>query len=136
MDIPNLSEYSSSLKKKILELRELIEANIVESAEHQQLSHYNSVAGEKLKVGQEILLNNVTKGKLDPRWTGQGSSTVLLRISTMVRAVHINHVRPFLTEVTDQTESTNWTPPIPSQSDGSDKVHELDPPYSITKRVQ
>lgn len=68
--IPDLSEYSSSLKKKILELRELIEANIVESAEHQQLSRHNSVAGKKLKVGQEILLNNVTKGKLDPRWTG------------------------------------------------------------------
>ena len=33
--IPNPSEYSSSLKKKILELRELVEANIVKSAEHQ-----------------------------------------------------------------------------------------------------
>ena len=42
----------------------------MESAEHQQLSRHNSVAGKKLKVGQEILLNNVTKGKLDPQWTG------------------------------------------------------------------
>ena len=37
MVIPDPSEYSSSLKK-ILELRELVEANIVKSAEHQQLS--------------------------------------------------------------------------------------------------
>ena len=88
----------------------------MESAEHQQLSHRNSVAGKKLKVGQEILLNNVTKGKLDPQWTGpyvvtelKGSLTVLLRISTMVRAVHINRVHP-------------------DRSEGSDRVHELDSP--------
>ena len=37
---------------------------------------------------------------------------MLLRIGTTVRAVHINRVRPLLTEVKDQTESTNWTPPL------------------------
>ena len=42
----------------------------------------------------------------------KGPSTVLLRIGTSVRTVHINRVRPpLLTEVKDQTESTNWTPP-------------------------
>ena len=35
----------------------------------------------------------------------KGLLTVLLGISTMVRAVHVNRVRPFLTEVKDQTES-------------------------------
>ena len=103
----------------------------MEFAEHQQLSRHNSMAGEKLRVEQKALLNSVTKGKLDPRWTGpyvvteiKGPSTVLLRISsTMVRAVHINCVRPFLTEVKDQTESLNWTPtPIPSQR-GSNEAH-------------
>ena len=114
--IPDLSEYSSSLKKKILELRELIEANIVESAEHQQLSRHNSVAGKKLKVGQEILLNNVTRGKAGPSMDStlcghrlKGLLTVLLRISTMVRAVHINRVHP-------------------DRSEGSDRIHELDSP--------
>ena len=88
----------------------------MESAEHQQLSHRNSVAGKKLKVGQEILLNNVTKGKAGPSMDRtlcghrlKGLLTVLLRISTMVRAVHINRVHP-------------------DRSEGSDRVHELDSP--------
>ena len=124
--IPDPSEYSSNLKNKILELRDLVEANIVEAAEHQQLSRHSSVAGVELRIGQEVLLNNTTKKKLDPRWTGpyvvtelKGPSTVLLRIGTTVRAVHINHVRPLLTtEQRDQTESTNWTPPLFHHEEG------------------
>ena len=55
-------DYSSLLQGKLLELRELIDANTVEMA-NRQLQSYQSK--EPIK-----LLDNPTKGKLDPRWTG------------------------------------------------------------------
>jgi len=54
--------YSSCLQGKLLELRELVEANTVEAAARQQLNH-RSKGQVKLKVGQEVLLDNP---KLDP----------------------------------------------------------------------
>lgn len=45
MEIPDPSEYSSSLRNKILELRELVHDNIVELAEHHQHSHHSRAAG-------------------------------------------------------------------------------------------
>ena len=63
------ADYSHCLQGKLLELRELVEANIVESADTQQ-QNYHSGEPQKLRVGQEVLLDNPTKGKLDPRWTG------------------------------------------------------------------
>ena len=59
-----------SLKKKILELRKLVDANIVESAEHHQLSCHRRGAGVNLRLGQEGLLNIATKNKRDYRWAG------------------------------------------------------------------
>lgn len=65
----------------MLELRELVDANIVEAAKHQQ-HHHSNEAGAKLRIRQEVLLNNPSKGKLDPRWTGLWVMTGLKGPST------------------------------------------------------
>ena len=50
-------EYSSQLRSKLLEIRELVDANMVK---------YKSSSCPQLKEGQKVLLSNATKGKLDP----------------------------------------------------------------------
>jgi len=62
-------EYSSQLRNKLLEIRELVDANIVRSAGQQQ-QYYKSSRPPQLREGQKILLSNTMRGKLDPRWTG------------------------------------------------------------------
>ena len=74
LHIPNLrttaildpNEYSYYLQRK---LWELVDANIIQSAGRQQHFH-TSAKPSHLRQGQRVLLNNPTKGKLDPRWTG------------------------------------------------------------------
>lgn len=59
-------------------------------------------------------------GKLDPRWSGpwtvkqmKGPSSVVLTKENSKRTVHINRVRPLLTEDTDNCEiKADWTPPL------------------------
>ena len=99
-----------------------MDANIVESAERQQQFYEGCESRARLEVGQQVLLENPSKGKLDPRWTGpwivialRGPSTVLLKMGITERAVHINHVCPLLTdEFKNQTEpvAADWTPPL------------------------
>ena len=104
-----------------------MDANTVESAEHQRQYYRSSEAGAKLKTGQQVLLHNPVRGKLDPRWTGpwviiglRGLSTVLLKVGSSTRAVHINRVRPLLTgDVCDQTVSSDWTPPLFRHEEGA-----------------
>jgi len=67
--IPDPGDYTSFFQRKLIELRELVDANLVESASRQE----HSYQGSKLplfKKGQRVLLSNSTRGKLDPRWTG------------------------------------------------------------------
>ena len=63
------ANYSTVLCKKLLELRELVEANIVDSACCQQ-KKYHSGEPTILIAGQKVLVDDPTRGKLDPRWTG------------------------------------------------------------------
>ena len=71
-------------------------------------------------VGQQVLLNNPTKGKLDLRWTGpwivtalKGPSTISLRIGSTERAVHVNQLHPLLTEEgVDHGMLAGWSPPM------------------------
>ena len=67
--IHNPGDYSGQLQRKLLELTEMVESNIVEAASRQKES-YKCREPAKLKVGQQVLLDDPTKGKLDPRWTG------------------------------------------------------------------
>lgn len=112
--------YSASLRDKLLELRELVDANLVESAEQQQRSYNGSESNIEIQVGQQVLLNNLTRGKLDPQWTGpwnvtahKGPSTIWLKMRSTERAVHINRVRPLLTEEgADHRVLTDWSPTL------------------------
>ena len=119
--LPEPCEYSKNLHRKVTELRELVEANLVESTERQRryYAHYSKTP-TKLNVGQQILLNNAVRGKLDPRWTGpwevmglKGATTVRLKMGNSERTVHINRVRPLLTEPGEGSEpGRTWTPPL------------------------
>ena len=51
--------YSSQLQGKLLELRELVKSNTLETATRQQLNYH-----VKLQVGQEVLLDNPSQEKL------------------------------------------------------------------------
>jgi len=79
LHIPPLRRVSSidpatSLQHKLMEMRELVEANIAQSASHQQNS-YNGSPHEALTIGQQVLLQNSTAHKLDLRWTGPWTVT-------------------------------------------------------------
>jgi len=53
--IPDPSAYSACLQQKLLELREMVEANIVQAANKQQVA-YGGSEGKQLLVGQQVLL--------------------------------------------------------------------------------
>ena len=100
--IPDRGDYSSQLQCKLLELKEMVEANIVEAASRQK-ECYKGQEPAKLSVGQQVLLDDPTKGKLDPCWTGpwlveeiKEPSTVRIRMGNSTRVVHINRTRPLL----------------------------------------
>ena len=58
------AKYTEIFQKKLFELRELVEANIIESAAQQQ-KFYHSGEGIRLAAGQKVLVSNPTRGKLD-----------------------------------------------------------------------
>ena len=112
------NEYSNQLQRKFLELRELVHANIVQLAGSQQHFH-TSVKPPHLQQSQKVLLNNPTKGKLDPRWTGpwvvqryENLTTLKLKKGEKKQVVHINRVQPLLEENTENTEVAGWSPPL------------------------
>ena len=91
-------------------------------AADRQWQNYYSREPVKLRVGQEVLLDNPTKGKLDPRWTGpwevrevKGPLTVKIKMDNKERVVHVNRVRPLLRadQTTESSEiSGRWSPPL------------------------
>ena len=114
------SDYVKNLKRKLLELKEIVDANSVRSAEEQQYSYRSSDTHVKLFLVQQVLLSNEVAGKLDPRWTGpwmviemKGPSTVILRMSTAECKVHISRVRPLLMKDTQNpVVEQDWSPPL------------------------
>ena len=119
---PDPAEYSATLKRKLCVLRELLEANTVHSAEWQQF-FYNSNTPSHLKAGQQVLLNNPSKSKLSPHWTGlwtvlrmKGSTSVELKLGATNRTVHFNRVCPLLLEEDkDHPTHSDWTPSLCDQ---------------------
>ena len=82
--LPEPSDYCETLKKKLALLKEMVDANLVESAAQQKRAYEGSDRAP-LKPGQQVLLNNPCAGKLDPRWSGawtvkqiKGPSSVVL----------------------------------------------------------
>ena len=116
---PEPSNYCEQLKNKLASLREMVDSNLVESADRQQNSYKGSFRSP-LEPGQQVLLNNPCASKLEPRWTGpwlireiQGPLTVTLTKGDVERTVHINRVRPLLAEDLDSNGlKTDWTPPL------------------------
>ena len=95
-------------------------ANQVELADQQQKSYLG--CKPSISVGQKVLLNNPTKGKLGLRWTGpwkvtalKGPTTIVLKIGCTERVVHANRVRPLLIDEdagADHGVLTDWSPPL------------------------
>ena len=134
------SDYVEAVRGKLLQLKEIVDANSVQSAEMQQKSYKSSDNDTQFSTGQQVLLSNAVAGKLDPRWTGpwtstvvemKGPSTVALRMGTAERKVHINRVRPLLMKDTETpVVRQDWTPPLFSY----EPVQEL-PPAGNTNSV-
>ena len=136
--IPSLREvtpvdtdtYHTSLQHKLIKLRELVEAHIVRSANDQQHS-YNCNPREALAIGRQLLLQNPTAQKLDPRWTGpwtvteiKSPLTIAITKGDTIRVVHVNRIHPFL-EVNDSDNGqtkTSWSPPLFQQLDVDSKT--------------
>ena len=128
-------EYSEKLQRKLLELRELVEANIVESTTPQQRGHHCQETA-RLLVGQKVLVSNPTRGKLDPHWTGPwvvirqlDNTSMKVRMGTREQVI-INQIRPFHQEDTITIEPQIWTPPLFSHHDvdeDNERVAETDP---------
>ena len=131
--IPDPGDYSSQLQRKLLELKEMVEAKIVEATSRQK-ECYKGQEPAKLSVGQQVFLDDTTKGKLDPRWTGswlveeiKEPSTVKIRMGNSTHVVHINRIRPLLQGKVDDTPVDRaWNPPYFHHSDGSNSGQDSD----------
>ena len=96
---PEPSDFYENLKAGLAQLRELVDANLAQSAGQQQPFYRNNHTPVPLACGQQVLLDNPCAGKLDPRWTGpwdvkelQGPSSVLLSRGGSEKLVHVNRV--------------------------------------------
>ena len=91
--------------------------NIVDSAAHLRET-YHSGESITLTVGQKVLVDNPTRGKLDAHWTGpwiiirQDATSVKVKMGTKEQVVHINRIRPLLQKDTLEEGPHNWTPPL------------------------
>ena len=139
------------LQRKLLELRELVEANIIEASDR-QCQTYTSCAKKALSVGQHVLLTNPTCGKLDPRWTGpwtitelMGPTTVTVQMGKTLRNVHVNWLHPLLeppeTPLSGPSvPSADWCPPLFVHKEGGKLLSipcsapQAPPPPSVTTR--
>ena len=119
--IPEPSEYSTCLKSKVLELRELVDANLIESADQQQQSYHGTELNVKIMQGwttgsTKQSNKGATNSPMD--WTldcysPPGSTTILLKMGSIELVVNINHVRPLLTEAgVDHRVLPDWSPPL------------------------
>ena len=89
----------------------------MDSAAHLQETYHN---GETitLTAGQQGLVDNPTRGKLDAHWTGpwivikQDATSVKVKMGTKEQVVHINRIRPLLQKDTLEEGHYNWAPPL------------------------
>ena len=95
------SGYLDDLQSKLVQLKELVDNNIVKSAEGQWHFYKSSQSFQRLQPGDLVLLNNPRAGKLDFRLTGpwtvkrmKENSTVLLTMGHVTQAVYVNRMRP------------------------------------------
>ena len=65
------SPYHGQLLCKLAQLRDFVETNIAEKADHQKISYDHHVKTRSFQVGDSVWLSIPTAGKLDPRWEGK-----------------------------------------------------------------
>ena len=125
LNIRDPVEYSEKLQRKILELREWVDANIIESAIRQK-NPYHSGTGTTASL-VEGLVNNPTRNKLEPHWTGPwivqkivDITGVRVKMGTREQVVHINRIRPLLQEDSSAKEGQFWSPPLFTHTDFSE----------------
>ena len=93
-------DYVSGIQQKLMESRELVDTNLIESASKEHF--YNSSQLPQFKKGQKVLLNNPMKEKLDSRWTGprvvqhQDNTTLRITKGSREQIVYVNWVTPLL----------------------------------------
>ena len=69
--------YPSHLQAKLAEMRDFVEANLVESA-NRQATNYNKLSSTRhFAVGDHVWLSIPTARKLDPRWDGKWTITAV-----------------------------------------------------------
>jgi len=119
LTFPDPGDYSSQLQQKLAEMYEMVKANLIESAEVQK-KNYPGQNQAKFTVGQRVFLDDPTRGKLDPRWSGpweiisvKGPLTLELRVGSSKRVVHVNRVRPLLTGDVDNSAPRESSSPPP-----------------------
>ena len=129
-EMRNPMEYSDKLQRKILELREWVDANITESAMRQQSSyHSGTCTATSLVEGQKVLVDNPTRHKLDPKWTGPwivqkviDATSVRVKKDAREQIVHINRICPLLQEDFSIEECQTWSPPLFTHTDSTEGV--------------
>ena len=116
---PDPGDYSCQLQHKLMEMWEMVEANMTEAAERQR-KNYPGQNMATYVVGQKVLLDDPARGKLDPHWTGswevisvKGPLTLELQMGSKKRIVHVNQVRPLLVGDADRSSPLRrWLPPF------------------------
>ena len=94
-------QYQGTLRAKLAELQDLVEAHIVETAQCQKGNYDQNSAERSFKVGDLVWLSIPTAGKLDPRWEGKWKvkskkSPVTMEITDgkRTKVVHVNRLQP------------------------------------------
>lgn len=67
----DISSYKGHIQAKLAELRDLVDANLVEASAHQKTGYDKHSINRSFKVGESVWLSVPTAGKLDPRWEGK-----------------------------------------------------------------
>jgi len=85
-----------------------------------------------LAAGQEVLVSNPTRGKLDPRWTGSwevlkqiDATSVKVKMGNWEQVIHMNRIRPLLEKYTPPTETRNWEPRLFTHADAPEETNEI-----------
>ena len=116
--------YPAHLRAKLAELRDFVETNLIEAAQHQKSAHDQHAISRTLVAGDCVWLSVPTAGKLEPRWEGgwkismvKGPVTMEITDGERTKVVHVNRIRrrlqPMLQEqpASDNQISQPWNPP-------------------------
>ena len=127
--------YGAHLRAKLAELRDLVEINLVEAAQHQKSTYDRRATLRSMAAGDSVWLSIPTAGKLEPKWEGgwrisSVKSPVTMEITDgeRTKVVHINRLRRRIQPMSREQSASDgcttqpWSPPgidhhiLPSQT--------------------